>query len=183
LLSSFFLVRLAWSFWSDHSGRDRVCLSWLTWRLDSVHQSQGCALARFQTSAQRLPMCYPNFGQVLARLGVRYWYRISTIGFGVAVTELVGNLPDFLHVDVLLACWHLNIGGISILLEQIADQSKTGLSSGSGSRVGFNRSVGSRVRSWSFIVWIGGGRGPIGGRRNGWRRLAFEIRDQALWWH
>ncbi len=26
-------------------------------------------------------------------------------------------------------------------------------------------------------------RGRIGGHRNGWRRLAFAIRDQALWWH
>jgi hypothetical protein len=46
---------------------------------------------------------------------------------------------------------------------------------GSGSRDGFNRSVGSSIRSWSFIVWIGGGRGPIGGRRNRRRRLAFAI--------
>ena len=26
-------------------------------------------------------------------------------------------------------------------------------------------------------------RGCIGGHRNGWRRLAFAIRDPALWWH
>ncbi len=66
-------------------------------------ESVSLGLGRSQTSAQHLPMCYPN-----------------CIGVGVAVTELVSNLPDFHHVHVVLTCRHLNIAGVSILLGLVA---------------------------------------------------------------
>ena len=46
---------------------------------------------------------------------------IICIGVGVTVDELVGNLPDFHHVNVLPTCQHINTTGASILLGLVVE--------------------------------------------------------------